>query len=120
MHELALCGSIRSIVQRAAAGQAVAVVEVDVGALRQVVPETLVHCWAIVNQGTELADARLEIRELPAVLICQACGFETRLGELAILACTSCGATNVEIVSGEEFIVRSLVLKGSDGQIPPP
>ena len=52
MHELSLCQSIGTIVRQHAADRQVQVVHLTVGQLRQVVPETLVYCWGIVNEGT--------------------------------------------------------------------
>ncbi|MCL2482396.1 MAG: hydrogenase maturation nickel metallochaperone HypA [Propionibacteriaceae bacterium] len=111
MHELSLCQSISKIVHRGAAGRKVAVVELDVGQLRQVVPESLIHCWSIVSQGTDLDGSRLDIRWLRAVLVCRECGSQTQLEELPVLRCGSCSSTSVDIVSGDEFMVRSLVLE---------
>lgn len=115
MHELALCRSISTIVERSRAGRKVAVVELDIGQLRQVVPQTLAYCWNLVVQGTSLDASRLEINHLPGVLLCRECGSRTELDELPILKCNSCASTAVDIVSGEEFMVRSLVLEDADG-----
>ncbi|MCL2735819.1 MAG: hydrogenase maturation nickel metallochaperone HypA [Propionibacteriaceae bacterium] len=120
MHELALCRSIATIAERAADGKKVAVVELDVGQLRQVVPETLTYCWSIVSQATPLDGSRLDIRYLPGTLSCRDCGAQTQLAGLAILKCATCASASVDVVSGEEFIVRSLVLEDSDGTVPPP
>ena len=110
MHELALCGSISAIVDRAAEGRRVRVVELDVGHLRQVVPQTLIACWSLVIQGSDLDGSRLEIREIPGVVACQDCHQETRLSG-PILECGSCTSRQVRIISGEEFMVTSLILE---------
>ena len=115
MHELSLCRSISSIVERAAQGRKVCVVELDVGALRQVVPETLAFCWGFVSQGTLWESSRLEIHHIPGIVLCRDCGQQTQLMGLAILQCTSCVSRSVDIISGEEFMVRSLELEGQDG-----
>jgi hydrogenase nickel incorporation protein HypA/HybF len=120
MHELSLCHQISRIVERAAQGRQVAVIEMDIGQLRQVVPETLVYCWGIVSQNTPLAGSRLDIDYRPVVLSCQDCGRETRLNGLAILKCAFCASPSVDVLGGEEFIVRSLLLEDSDGTISPP
>ncbi|MCL2785240.1 MAG: hydrogenase maturation nickel metallochaperone HypA [Propionibacteriaceae bacterium] len=113
MHELSLCRSISSIALRAAQGRKVAVIELDVGQLRQVVPETLVYCWTIVAQTTPLEGSRLRINHIPGVLHCRDCAHDTHLSSgLAILRCTSCGSPSVDVVHGEEFSVNSLELEG--------
>jgi hydrogenase nickel incorporation protein HypA/HybF len=107
MHELALCRSISGIALRAAAGRRVRRVEIDVGALRQVVPPTLVNCWDIVRRNTPLANADLTVNFVPAVIACDECGAHTELTE-PFLVCGTCGGSRVRVLSGKEFLVRSL------------
>jgi len=111
MHELSLCRSIDSIVRRAADGRKVAVIELDVGELRQVVPATLEHCWALLTPGTLLEGSTLSIRRIPAVIVCAGCGAETTLTDLPIMECGVCHGSDVKLVSGDEFIVTSLQLE---------
>jgi hydrogenase nickel incorporation protein HypA/HybF len=108
MHELSLCRAIAGIVQRAAPDRKVRTVNLDIGELRQVVPDTLAHCWRLVSAGTALADSALEVNRIPAVLHCPECATDTTLSGVPILRCASCQATVVEIVSGEEFTVTSI------------
>ena len=109
MHELSLCRSIAGIVGDHAAGRPVERVRVRVGAFRQVVPETLVYCWSLVNEGTDLAGATLDVEEVPAVAECRSCGESTQLS-LPVLRCGDCESRDVRLVSGEEFLVTSLDL----------
>lgn len=113
MHELSLCRSIVSIVDRNRRGRPVTRVGVRVGVLRQVVPETLRYCWGIVIQATELADSELVFESMPLVVRCRVCGVETELSELR-LWCPACDARDVDIVQGEEFMVTFLDL----GEVP--
>jgi len=120
MHELSLSQSIGRIASRAAAGRTVVTVEVDVGELRQVVPETLERCWALVTEGTPLDGSRLAIRSLAALVECRECGARTGLAQAPLIRCGACGSPAVDILSGEEFLVRSLEVEDSDGAFPPP
>ena len=120
MHELAIARSISAIATRAAQGRPVAVVELDIGQLRQVVPASLVSCWSIVSQGTVLERSRLAIRSCPAILRCRDCGAETAPASLAILRCAGCASAAVDVVSGQEMVVSSLVLEDSDGTLSSP
>ncbi|MDR1825839.1 MAG: hydrogenase maturation nickel metallochaperone HypA [Bifidobacteriaceae bacterium] len=108
MHELSLCRSIAAIAHRAAAGRQVKVIELDVGALRQVVPHALEHCWRLVSAATDLAGAQLAVNQIPARLACRECGETTDLDDLPAMVCGPCGSTNVQVTSGDEFLVRSL------------
>ena len=111
MHELSLCRLIESIVRRAADGRKVAVVELDVGELRQVVPSTLEHCWALVTPGTSLEGSRLAIRRIPGVVVCTSCAARTTLTDVPVMRCGACQGSDVKTVAGEEFIVTSLQLE---------
>lgn len=109
MHELSLCRSIEGIVRAHAAGRPVARVEVRVGHLRQVVSDTLVSCWGLLTEGTELAGTVLEVDEVPAVVACTACGARTELAA-PVLRCGTCGGRDVSLVAGEELVVVALEL----------
>jgi hydrogenase nickel incorporation protein HypA/HybF len=114
MHELSLCRSIERIVSRAAGSRRVHEVEIDIGALRQVVPATLEHCWSLVTRGTALADARLVVNDIAATLRCRECAASTVLSDSPVMMC-SCGGYDVDVVSGEEFAVRSIEVEGDHG-----
>jgi len=110
VHELALCAAIAGIVTRQAGERRVAAVHVRIGELRQVVPDTLAFCWAMVTDSTELADAELEIERVPAVLHCRVCDEDSALAGGLAIVCASCGSFDVEVTAGEEFDVTALDL----------
>lgn len=108
MHELSLSRSIAAIVERAAGGRPVLEVTLDVGHLRQVVPETLEYCWGLVVGGGPLDGAALRIRRIEAVVVCRDCAASTTLGGIPMIRCDGCGSAAVDVVSGEEFLVASI------------
>lgn len=103
VHEVALSTQLAQVVSRAAAGRTVRQVRVEVGALRQVVPETLAYAWRFVIQDTPLHTARLQILPVPLRLQCVAGHLTEVSGELDF-SCPRCDAPT-HIVSGEEFRV---------------
>ena len=107
MHELALSTSIAKIVTRNADGRRVRCVQLRVGALRQVVPETLAYCWSIATRGGPLDGSVLDIEFVPAQVECDECGAWTTLGRLT-WNCQGCGGSQVHVVAGEEFLVVSI------------
>ena len=109
MHELSICTSIAKIAHQAAAGRPVTCVRVDVGHLRQVVPDTLRHSWEMVVFGTPLDGVPLEVREVPAVIECRRCSARTELAD-PIFRCAACDSTDTTVVSGNELFVTSLDL----------
>lgn len=109
MHELALCQSIFEIADRARDGGRVEVIHLRVGRLRQVVPETLVYCWGLLSETTDLDGSRLHIDPVPVTLRCS-CGNDTVVGDSMVLVCSRCESGRVDVVSGEEFVLTSLEL----------
>ena len=109
MHELSLCRSIYGIVDRARDQREVEVVYLQVGQLRQVVPDSLVYCWGLVNEGTECEGSVLDIDHVPAAIRCDECSSTTVLDEMR-MACASCGSSNVQVTAGEELLVTSIEL----------
>ncbi len=112
MHELSICRSISRIVEEHAAGRPVERVRLDVGHLRQVVPTSLEYCWDIVVQHTALEGVPLDIRHVPAVISCRACGHETSI-VVPVFRCEACSSTDTDVVSGDELLVTSLDLIGA-------
>lgn len=109
MHELSICRSIVDIVARHAAGREVRAVHLRVGQLRQIVPDTLVYCWGLMNEESPLAGSTLEVESIPAALRCRSCAATTAISA-PVLVCGTCQGTDVEIVAGEEFLITTLDL----------
>lgn len=107
MHELALGEAIIDTVVRHADGRRVRRVIVRVGHLRQVVPDALQFAWEMLTDDSELAGCALEIEHVPAVVTCRACAASTTL-DRPIMLCGACDGADVEIVSGEEFLVATM------------
>jgi hydrogenase nickel incorporation protein HypA/HybF len=109
VHELSICTAIAKIAYQAADGRPVECVRVDIGHLRQVVPDTLRHSWEMVVFGTPLDSVPLEVREVAAVIECRQCGARTQLDD-PIFRCAVCGSTETTVISGDELLVTSLDL----------
>jgi hydrogenase nickel incorporation protein HypA/HybF len=107
VHEVALCTAIANVATRTAAGQPVERVRVEIGHLRQVVPETLRSCWEMVVFATPLEAVPLEVHEVPALIECRACTSTTELRE-PILVCAACGSTDTVVLTGDELNVTSI------------
>jgi hydrogenase nickel incorporation protein HypA/HybF len=107
VHELSLCRAIAGAATEAAAGRPVRRIGLRVGALRQVVPETLVYCWRLVSERTALSGTELDVESVPARTSCGACGQTVTLSP-PVLCCGACGSTDVTLVAGEEFLLTTL------------
>lgn len=114
MHELSLSRAIADIVTRAAAGRPVSEIGLDVGALRQVVPETLTYCWGIVSRGGSLEGSQLQPNLIPGRLECGTCGAETVIGGDPVFRCGACDSTDCRVTAGEEFRVTYIDVADTD------
>lgn len=110
MHELSLCNSIQQVVGRAAGDRKVAAVHLRVGRLRQVVPDTLRYCWELVTADGPLAGSVLAIDSIPVSARCRGCTAETTVNDTLVLVCGSCGSPDLDLLTGEEFMITTLDL----------
>jgi hydrogenase nickel incorporation protein HypA/HybF len=107
VHELSLSSAIVNTVVKHADGRGVSVVNLRVGHLRQVVPDSLEFYFEFVARGTVCEGARLEQELVPAVLRCDACAARWAM-DLPFFRCPECGSGEVTVESGNEFEVESI------------
>lgn len=122
MHELSLSSAIVKTALRHAEGRSVRSVQMRIGRLRQVVPDSLAFYFEVVSRDTGCDGAKLELELIDALLRCTACAEEwdpaprpaEDEGDLLSpprLRCPSCGAGGAEVVRGEEFEIESIVVE---------
>ncbi len=109
MHELSLCSAIADAVRDHAGDRRVRRVNLRIGHLRQVVPDTLQFCWSMQSAESTLAGTELAIEHVPAVVECGRCATTTEL-DVPIPVCGSCGSGDVTLRSGDEFLIESIDL----------
>lgn len=114
MHELALSQAIVDTVVRHAEGRRVTSVQMRIGALRQVVPDSLAFYFEIVSRDTPCEGARLDQELVTALLECSDCGetWDPARPEPSF-RCPSCG-TGGEVLRGGEFEVESITVEKED------
>ena len=110
MHELSLSSAIVNTVVKHAGGRHVTVVELRVGKLRQVIPDTLEFYFEFVARGTVCEGARLEQEVIDARLRCNGCGHEWEI-EIPAFRCPDCAGGDVLIASGNEFEVEAIEIE---------
>ncbi|TXH37738.1 MAG: hydrogenase maturation nickel metallochaperone HypA [Rhodospirillaceae bacterium] len=116
MHELALCEAIADVVKSHADGQHVDVVRVRIGALRQVVPESLSFCWSMVRDFADMPEAELELESVTAAVQCRSCGHDSEITSQWSLLCPRCDSADVAVLRGNEFLVTSLDVSDREPQ----
>ena len=115
MHELSLSGAIVNTAVKHADGRRVCVVNLRVGRLRQVVPDTLEFYFEFVARGTPCEGAELVVEVVDARLRCRPCEREWTI-EIPAFRCPTCGGSDVEIASGNEFEIQSIDVEEVDTQ----
>jgi len=85
----------------------VARVNLKVGKLAAVVPESLHFCFQIAVQDTPLRDADLNIEEIPLRVRCTDCNVEWTAHE-PVFVCRKCNGGSVEMLSGRELDITSI------------
>ena len=95
---------------RAYPARRVSSIRLRIGALRQVVPETLTFCFTAAVRGTPLEGCRLDIEQLPATASCRKCSLTFAVDD-NWFQCPHCGETGSELLTGNELELTSLDLK---------
>jgi hydrogenase nickel incorporation protein HypA/HybF len=113
VHELSLSSAIVNTVAKHAAGRRVTVVNLRVGRLRQVIPDTLEFYFEFVARDSVCEGARLEQEIIPARLRCRGCGDEWEI-EIPAFRCPACAGSDVEVASGDEFEVESIEVEEAE------
>ena len=113
MHELSLSSAIVNTVAKHARGRRVTVVELRVGKMRQVIPDTLEFYFEFVARGTVCEGARLEQQVIDVTLRCHECGHEWEI-EIPAFRCPQCTSSDVEIASGNEFEVEAIEVEEAE------
>lgn len=110
MHEMALAEGILAVVLEAAQDQRVSKIEVQVGRLQAVVQDSLQFSFQLLAEGTQAADALVEMKEIPLRMRCNHCAEQNEYAFPPSL-CTKCNAPDFELVSGDELLVDSVELE---------
>ena len=107
MHELSLSSAIVETVERHAAGRRVKLVTLTIGALRQVVSESLSFYFEIVSRGRLCEGAQLEQNVIEVRVRCKPCDRTWTLDE-PNFRCPECNGSDVDVLTGTEFEVDSI------------
>ena len=117
MHEMGIAMQIIEIatasIPQDIPGVRVERVNLKIGKLAAVVPESLRFCFEIASKETPLDGAELAIDEIPVVARCKACQAEWVISE-PVFTCTSCNSGQIDILSGRELNIESIEIAEED------
>jgi hydrogenase nickel incorporation protein HypA/HybF len=89
-------------------------VNLKIGKLSAVVPESLRFCFEIASKETPLAGAVLAIEETAVVARCKECDARWTIEEPAF-TCKACNSGALEILSGRELDIVSIEIAEESG-----
>jgi hydrogenase nickel incorporation protein HypA/HybF len=91
-------------------------VNLKIGKLAAVVPESLRFCFSIAVKDTLLEGADLFIKEIPVVARCKTCNAEWTITE-PVFSCKACNSGSLEILSGRELDIESIEITEEDKHV---
>jgi hydrogenase nickel incorporation protein HypA/HybF len=113
MHELSIAHNVVEIVSKAVKTDdlsRVLKIQMKIGAMAGVVPESLEFSFKAITAGTSLANTQLSIEYIPFRIRCEKCGKITEI-ESGIIECPECGSISTQIISGQELLVTEIELE---------
>ena len=117
MHEMGIAMQIIEIATASIPadmkGARVAKVNLKIGKLSAVVPDSLRFCFEIATQDTPLGEAELSIEEIPVVIHCGDCNARWTIDE-PIFTCRKCNSGAIKVISGRELDIDSIELDEKD------
>ena len=114
MHELSIVEALIEQVEREVqrSGEAGRVVRLDlsIGRLSGVCPDSLQFAWGLLAPETSLAGAEMRISQPRAVCCCRDCGKRTEIEEL-VAQCPACGSPQIAFEGGQEMLLETIELE---------
>jgi hydrogenase nickel incorporation protein HypA/HybF len=111
MHELSLVTSIVETVTeslKAYPGTHIKAVNLRVGILASVIPDTLEFCYGIATENTPLEGSRLVVEMLPVIVHCERCHKDVTLEGMQSFRCPDCGELCGDLRQGRELEIDSI------------
>lgn len=117
MHEMTLANGILTQTLSAVASHGEVRIEevlVEIGVLRQVVPEALELAWQAVSEQTLAQGALLSIVDIEPSAHCRPCG-RVFVPAIDDFLCPGCGQADVDIVAGNDIILKTVTCEDVQG-----
>jgi hydrogenase nickel incorporation protein HypA/HybF len=94
------------------------VVRLRIGEMAGVVPDSLEFCFnALTEQSQHLQGTSLRIEQIPVSARCRSCQNVSQI-EVPAFFCSSCGSSDLELLSGMELQVVSIEFDAGPGSTP--
>ena len=113
MHEMGIAAEIVRVAMESIPedmrGAKLEALNVKIGKLSGVVPESLRFCFDVTVKDTPFDGVRLNIEEVPIQVRCRDCNAISVI-ETAHFVCGQCKGGKLEVIAGRELMVTSLEL----------
>ena len=90
-------------------GKRICSLAIKLGKASHIEPESMELCLRAAAQGTIAEQAEIEIKPLALTARCRECG-HTAAAQDNELLCSGCGGENLEVLTGSEVFLESLVV----------
>jgi hydrogenase nickel incorporation protein HypA/HybF len=86
-------------------------INLKVGKLAAVVPQSLKFCFEVAARETSAEGAELHIEEIPVSAVCNTCQHQWSIEE-PVFRCPKCDGGSIEMLTGRELDIESIELAG--------
>ena len=117
MHEMGIAMEIIRVAEASIpadlAGSKVTKIKLKIGKLSAVVPSSLRFCFDVAGKESLVADAELDIIEVPVSARCDQCGYQWELDQPAF-SCPECESGAVTVLTGRELDIDAIEIEPKD------
>jgi len=110
MHEFSIIENIFKTITEVAGKEKlnrVTRINLVIGKMRQIVPDIFEYAFHISSKNTIAENAKLSIEFVPIKMKCNDCNHISEIAD-HIYFCSSCGSSNLELLSGKELYIKSI------------
>ena len=120
MHELyiteCIFESVKTALPAGVLPASVQQVQVQVGQLDAVIPETLTFLFDAIKESQGMPQAKLDIEQINVLCRCQDCNFEFGI-DLPLFLCPACGGGQVDVLQGRGITLIKIIAEDVDSPV---
>jgi len=94
-------------VPKEAKGAVIKQINLEIGKLSAIMPESLMFCFDVASKETAVAGATLNIEVIPVMAKCKDCGAKWEITGPTFV-CQACESGSIDILSGREMDIKSI------------